>query len=30
MDIVRELEMYDPRKIKQLYNYKLTGIMEHE
>ena len=27
---MRELEIYEPHSLKQLYNYKLTGMMEDE
>jgi hypothetical protein len=30
LDIIKELDAYEPHQLKQLYNYKLTGIMEEE
>lgn len=29
LEILRELELTDPKQIKKLYNYKITGIMEN-
>ncbi len=30
MDLIKDLERYQPYRIKQMYNYKLTGMMEEE
>jgi len=30
LDMMKDLEGYEPHQLKQLFNYKLTGIMEEE
>ncbi len=30
LELLKDLEGYEPHSLKQLYNYKLTGIMEEE
>ncbi len=30
LDLVKELENCEPHQLKQLYNYKLTGMLEEE
>jgi len=30
MDLLKDLDRFQPYQIKQMYNYKLTGLMEEE
>ena len=30
LDILKDLEGYEPHQLKKLFNYKLTGLMEEE
>lgn len=30
LDILREMEAVEPKQIKKIFNYKISGLMEHE